>query len=137
MTLAGFSPGSVVKRYSSRCVPVASRTNTQRNGTNPAPALYQCPVPSRAPTRRVPPPYQQAHALGLRAVRPRALPVVFGGPVQVDEHRQRPRAGGEREPDQDREDDPAVPVAPGGERVSRADRVAVSGLAVDALALVP
>ena len=42
---AGVSAGSVVKKYSSRCVPVASRTNTHRIGTSPSPALYQCPVP--------------------------------------------------------------------------------------------
>ena len=58
MIAAGSSAGSVVKKYSSRCVPSRSRTNTQRIGTSPAPDLYQCPVPLSRPTRRVPPPYQ-------------------------------------------------------------------------------
>jgi hypothetical protein len=45
-------------KYSSRCVPVRSRTNTQAISTSPAPALYQCPVPLATPTSRSPPPYQ-------------------------------------------------------------------------------
>src|SRR5947208_16706824 len=56
-TAPGASPGSVVNRYSSRCGPVASLTNTHRTGTSPPPPLYQCPVPVAASTRRVPPPY--------------------------------------------------------------------------------
>jgi hypothetical protein len=55
---------------------------------------------------------------------------------RVDEYGQRPGACGERELHQHGEDHPAVPVAPGGERVGRAHRVAVPGLAVDVLTLV-
>src|SRR5207248_2800666 len=51
-------PRSVLKKYSSRCVPSRSWTNTQRTGTRPRPLLYQGPVPPTTPTRRVPPPYQ-------------------------------------------------------------------------------
>src|SRR5437763_14055111 len=56
-TASGESAGSVVSRYSSRCVPVASLTNTHRTGTSPHPPVYQCPTPVAASTGRVPPPY--------------------------------------------------------------------------------
>src|SRR5262249_43536525 len=45
--------------------------------------------------------------------------------------RQRPAAATEGEADQRRQDDPLVPPTIGGERVGRADRVAVTALAVD------
>src|SRR5688572_20202810 len=57
MTSAAARAGSVVNRYSSRCVPVRSSTNTHRTGTSPRPDLYQCPVLVTTATRRVPPPY--------------------------------------------------------------------------------
>src|SRR5215210_1296401 len=57
MTAEGVRSGSVVKKYSSRCVPLTSRTNAQRTGTSPRPPLYQCPVPSSVSTRLFPPPY--------------------------------------------------------------------------------
>lgn len=63
------------------------------------------------------------------AVRPPAGAVVLGRPVQVDEHRHRPRAGGEREFDEYGEDDPLVAVTPGGAAVGRADGVPGPGLA--------
>src|SRR5690606_22181751 len=85
--------GSVLKKYSSRWVPVRSRTNTQAIGTNPSPALYQCPTPPVSPTSRVPPPYQAtvsvrtsadaAAWLGLGSRAPltggRPLPLYGGG----------------------------------------------------------
>jgi hypothetical protein len=55
MTADGVRVTSVVKTYSPRWA--ASRTNTRRSGTRPAPDLYECPVPSRVSTRRLPPPY--------------------------------------------------------------------------------
>src|SRR5262249_17063434 len=58
MISGGFSAGSVVEKYSSRCVPLSSRTNPQRSGARPWPDLYQWPVPLLTATRRVPPPYQ-------------------------------------------------------------------------------
>jgi hypothetical protein len=57
-TAWGVRVGPVLKKYSPRRVPSRPRTNTQRIGTSPAPALYQCPAPSAVPTCRVPPPYQ-------------------------------------------------------------------------------
>src|SRR3954470_14624673 len=57
-TAAGVMLGSVVSRYSSRWVPVMSRTYTQRIGRTPAPLLYHWPAPVAAATCRVPPPYQ-------------------------------------------------------------------------------
>src|SRR5438477_12661624 len=94
-TASGESAGSVVSRYSSRCVPVASLTNTHRTGTSPHPPLYQCPTPVAASTRRVPPPYHATDSrvrgavavacrgLGRRAplTRGRPLPAYGGGGV--------------------------------------------------------
>src|SRR4029077_21226382 len=36
----GFIPTSVLEKYSSRCVPLRSRTYTQRTSTSPCPGLY-------------------------------------------------------------------------------------------------
>lgn len=79
---------------------------------------------------------EPAHELGGRAVRPLAESVVLLGAVQVHQHWQGPGAGGEGKLDQYGEHDPLVPVAPGGVRLGGPDRVAMAGLAVDALALV-
>jgi hypothetical protein len=78
-------------------------------------------------------PQELAQELGGGAVRPPALPVVLRAAVQRHQHRQGPGPGGERETHQDGEDDPLVAVPPGGVAVAGADRVAVPGLAVDAL----
>src|SRR3954470_1674906 len=51
-------PTSVVKKYSSRWLPVRSCTYTQRTATSPSPALYHWPVPLTVWTSRRPPPYQ-------------------------------------------------------------------------------
>src|SRR5262245_36390957 len=51
-------PQSVLKKYSSRCVPSRSWTKTHCTITSPCPALYQCPVPVTASTFLCPPPYQ-------------------------------------------------------------------------------
>ena len=59
----GFFNG-LVKKYSSRRVPVQSRSQTQRTSPRSWPLLYQYPVPVTTPTRRVVPPYQVT--LGLR-----------------------------------------------------------------------
>ena len=75
-------------------------------------------------------PQQAAQDLGVRAVGAAAGEVVGLAAAQIDEHGQRPGAGGEGEADQDGEDDPLVAVPPGGEGVGRADGVAVPGLAV-------
>jgi hypothetical protein len=61
--------GSVVKKYSSRCVLWASWTKIQRTGTSPCPPLYQWPVALIHRTRRVPPPY---HVTVARLRVPRA-----------------------------------------------------------------
>src|SRR5260370_42319019 len=58
--------GSVVKKYSSRCVPVRSWTKTQRTATSPWPDLYQWPVPLTTATSRRPPPYQATFSLVRR-----------------------------------------------------------------------
>ena len=51
--------------------------------------------------------------------------------IQRHQDRQRPGTGGEGELDQDRQDDPFVPPAIGGEGVGRAHRIAMAALAVD------
>src|SRR5262249_23743993 len=51
--------------------------------------------------------------------------------VKADQHGQGPGPAGKWELDQDGQDDPLVPPAPGGVAVAGADRVAVAGLAVD------
>ena len=71
------------------------------------------------------------HQLGRRLVRPAAFLVVLRGAVQGDQHGQGPGPAGEGEADQDGQDDPLVPPAPGGVAVAGADRVAVAGLAMD------
>ena len=58
MICLGVIPRLVVKKYSSRWVPVQSWTNTQRTGTKPSPPLYQSPVAVTTATFRRPPPYQ-------------------------------------------------------------------------------
>jgi hypothetical protein len=58
-------------------------------------------------------PQQPAHQLGWGPMRPVATAVVLLRTVQIDQHGQRPGPVGEREPDQNRQDDPAVAVAPG------------------------
>src|SRR5262249_14355681 len=58
---------SVVKKYSSRCVPARSRTYTQRTSTSPSPPLYQRPVPLTTSTSRRPPPYQATSSLARPA----------------------------------------------------------------------
>src|ERR1039458_9559979 len=58
MTIVTLIIASVVKKYSSRCVPVRSRTNTHLKLTKGRPLLYQSPVPATTSTRRRPPPYQ-------------------------------------------------------------------------------
>ena len=77
---------------------------------------------------------QPAHLLGRGPVRAAPLTVVLLGAVQVDQHGQRPGAGGEREADEDRQHHPAVAVLPGGVGVRGVDGVAVPRLAVDPLA---
>src|SRR5437588_2454571 len=67
-TASGESAGSVVSRYSSRCVPVASLTNAHRTGTSPHPPLYQCPVPVATSTALFPPPYHTTVSLVRGAV---------------------------------------------------------------------
>ena len=54
----GFIVISVVKKYSSRWVPVQSWTYTQRTSTRASPMRYQCPVPVTTSIARVVPPYQ-------------------------------------------------------------------------------
>src|SRR5262245_4226839 len=74
---------------------------------------------------------QPLYLLGRGVVAAVLVAVEFGRAAQGDEDGQRPRAGGEGEADQDRQGDPLVAVAEGGVRVAGADRVTVSGLAVN------
>jgi hypothetical protein len=60
-----------------------------------------------------------------------AFPVVFLGAVEVDEDRQGPRARGEGEADEDREDDPLMAVASSGVGVRGPNGVPMTGLAVN------
>src|SRR5262249_8305397 len=84
---SGLRAGSVGERCASRWVPSRSRTNTQRSGTSPRPALYQWPVPLASATRRVPPPYQRTTARRNRAPATawlglgRAAPLTRGRPL--------------------------------------------------------
>jgi hypothetical protein len=80
-------------------------------------------------------PHQPAQQLRRRAVRPATLAILLGGAVQINQHRQGPQPGGEREADQHGQDDPLMAVTPSGEGVAGAYRVAVPGLAIDLLAL--
>src|SRR5205823_14645244 len=59
---------SVVKKYSSRCVPVRSRTKTQRTGISGRPLRYHQPLPVTTSTRRRPPPYHATDHTGRSAV---------------------------------------------------------------------
>lgn len=82
-------------------------------------------------------PQRATGGLGGRAV-PAALgPVLVRRAVQVDQHGQDPRAGGERELHEDGQHHPPAAVPPGGVHVGRADRVAVPPLAVHLFAPVP
>src|SRR5262249_42100906 len=58
---------SVVKKYSSRCVPLRSRTYTHFTATRPCPDLNQCPVPLTTSTSRLPPPYQDTSSPARRS----------------------------------------------------------------------
>ena len=69
------------------------------------PGEYECPI--REPDQEHA--QQPAHDSGRCAVWPVPLLVVLFGSVQIDEYRQRPRAGGERELDEGGENDPLVP----------------------------
>src|SRR5512135_231807 len=62
MISLGVMAGSVLKKYSSRWVPVRSCTNTQRTGTAPSPARDQSPVPLTTSTVREPPPYHETRS---------------------------------------------------------------------------
>ena len=77
---------------------------------------------------------EPAQQLGRGPVRTPPPSIILLRVVQVDQHRQGPGAGSEGEADQHGQDDPPVPVSPGGVAVGGADRFAVPGLAVDHLA---
>ena len=73
-----------------------------------------------------------ALSLAFLALAPGPWPSgLLGAAIQRHQDRQRPGPGGEGELDQDRQDDPFVPPAIGGEGVGRAHRVAMTALAVD------
>src|SRR5215211_4173543 len=90
MTCAAVRARLVLKKYESRCVPVRSRTKTQKTGTRPSPPLYHWPVPLTVSTSRRPPPYQETFsAVGSRVVATtaagagRLAPFLRGRPVRL------------------------------------------------------
>ncbi len=74
---------------------------------------------------------QHLHDLSRGLVGPPALVVVLARAIQGHQHGQRPGSLGEGEADQDSQDDPLVPPAPGRIGVAGTHGVAVTRLAVD------
>src|SRR5437588_276907 len=122
-------PTSVVKKYSSRWLPVRSCTYTQRTATSPSPDWYHRPVPLTIRTSRRPPPYQATFS----AVR--LAPVTtcsgVGNLLPLTRGRQCPQPARPRDANRYGQDDPLVPPAERGGGVRGADRVAVAALAED------